>query len=199
MSIIEGDALKVTLPKVTKVVSNLPYSISSEITFRLLRELEFEQAILMYQKEYAQRLLATPGTSEYSRLSINIGYQAEVEHLMDVPANMFYPEPAVDSVVVRLKHSTKKPRAKDDTVFFWMVTGIFSYPNKQLRKALRIWFRNLNVDRDLVDVVLDNCQGYIESNERLRTIAIEKLIVLADALLLLIEEEKLPDPRGNTF
>jgi 16S rRNA (adenine1518-N6/adenine1519-N6)-dimethyltransferase len=199
VSIIQGDALRVTLPNVTKVVSNLPYSISSEITFRMLRELEFEQAVLMYQKEFAQRLHATPGTSEYSRLSVNIGYQAEVEHLMDVPANMFYPVPAVDSVVVRLKHSTQIPRAKDDNVFFWMVTGIFSYPNKHLRRAMRIWFRNLKVDRDLVDVVLDNCEGQLKSDDRLRTIAIDKLVVLADALLLLIEDGKLPDPRGNAL
>lgn len=197
VSIIEGDALKVPLPEVTKVVSNLPYSISSEITFRMLRELEFEQAILMYQKEFAQRLHATPGTSEYSRLSVNIGYQAEVEHLMDVPADMFYPIPAVDSVVVRLKHYTQGPRAKNDDVFFWMINGIFPYPNKHLRKALRIWFRNLKVDKNLADVVLESCKEYPKGDERLRTIAIDKLVNLSDSLLHLIEAGDLPDPRGS--
>lgn len=197
ITIIEGDALKVPLPNVTKIVSNLPYSISSEITFRILRELEFEQAILMYQKEYAQRLQAIPGTSEYSRLSVNIGYQAEVEHLMDVPADKFYPVPAVDSVVVRLKKSTKVPRAKNDDVFFWMINGIFSYPNKHLRKAMRIWFRNLRVDQNLVDVVLEHCTSGPRGDDRLRTIAIGKLVMLADSLLILIEDGKLPDPRGN--
>jgi len=197
ITIIEGDALKVPLPNVTKIVSNLPYSISSEITFRMLRELEFEQAILMYQKEFAQRLHAIPGTSEYSRLSVNIGYQAEVEHLMDVPADKFYPVPAVDSVVVRLKKSTQVPRAKSDDVFFWMINGIFPYPNKHLRSALRIWFRNLKVDRGLVDVVLESCKGSPKSDDRLRTIPIEKLVQLADSLLTLIDESKLPDPRGN--
>ena len=197
ISIIEGDALKVPLPVVTKIVSNLPYSIASEITFRMLREINFEQAILMYQKEYAQRLHATPGTSKYSRLTVNIRYQAEVEHLMEVPADMFYPIPAVDSVVVRLKHNTLGPRAKSDDVFFWMVRGIFSYPNKHLRKALRIWFRNLNVDKNLAEVALDNCEGYPKSDDRLRTIDIEKLVTLADVLLDLVEDGKIPDPRGN--
>lgn len=197
ISIIEGDALTVSLPIVTKVVSNLPYSISSEITFRILRELEFEQAILMYQKEFAQRLHAAPGTSEYSRLTVNIGYQAEVEHLLEVPADMFYPVPAVDSVVVRLKHRTLGPRAKSDDVFFWMVNGIFSYPNKHLRKALMIWFRNLNVEKNLADILLNHCKGHPKSDTRLRSITIEELVILADMLLDLIEDEKLPNPRGN--
>jgi len=197
VSIIEGDALKVELPIVTKIVSNLPYSISSEITFRMLREMKFEQAVLMFQKEFAQRLHATPGSSEYSRLSVNIGYQAEVEHLMDVPANMFYPVPAVDSVVVKLKHYTQGPRAKDDDVFFWMINGIFPYPNKHLRKALRIWFRNLKVDKNMADAVLENCKECPKADERLRTIAIEKLVNLSDSLLHLIEAGDLPDPRGS--
>ncbi|MGY5860733.1 MAG: 16S rRNA (adenine(1518)-N(6)/adenine(1519)-N(6))-dimethyltransferase RsmA [Candidatus Thorarchaeota archaeon] len=197
ITIIEGDALKVPLPNVTKIVSNLPYSISSEITFRILRELEFEQAILMYQKEFAKRLHAIPGTSEYSRLSVNIGYQAEVEHLMDVPADKFYPEPAVDSVVVRLKQSTRIPRAKSDDVFFWMINGIFPYPNKHLRKALRIWFRNLKVEKDLAGVVIDSCEDNPKGDDRLRTIPIEKLVLLADSLVKFIDNGKLPDPRGN--
>lgn len=197
ITIIEGDALKVPLPDVTKIVSNLPYSISSEITFRMLRELDFEQAILMYQKEFAQRLQAIPGTSEYSRLSVNIGYQAEVQHLMDVSADKFYPMPAVDSVVVRLKKSTQIPRAKSDDVFFWMINGIFPYPNKNLRKAMRIWFRNLKVEKNLVDVVLEYCNGSPRGDERLRSIPIEKLVQLADSVLTVIDNGRLPDPRGN--
>ena len=196
ITIIEGNALVVPLPNVTKVVSNLPYSISSEITFRMLRELKFDQAILMYQKEFAQRLQAGPGSPEYSRLSVNIGYQAEVEHIMEVPADRFYPVPAVDSVVVRVKHSTRIRRAKNDDVFFWMVNGIFSYPNKNLRKALRIWFRNLKVDKSLADSVLE-LNTDPKGDDRLRTIPIESLVKLADTLLLLVDDERLPDPRGN--
>jgi len=197
VSIVEGDALEISLPNVTKVVSNLPYSISSEITFKILREIEFEQAVLMYQKEFAQRLHASPGSSDYSRLSVNVGYQAEVEYLMDVPANMFYPIPVVDSVVVRLKHFTNGPHAKNDDVFFWMVNGIFPYPNKHLRKALRIWFQNMKVNKNLTDVVLEYCNEYPKGDERLRTISIEKLVILSDSLLYLIEAGELPGPRGN--
>ena len=194
ISIIEGDALSVQLPEVTKIVSNLPYSISSEITFRILQELNFEQAILMYQKEFAARLQATPGSSEYSRLSVNIQYLGIVEHILDVPANLFYPEPAVDSVVVRLKKVRHEPQARSEDVFFWMINGIFSYPNKKLRNALRIWFRNLDVDQKLVDDVLKHCKGQSRDDDKLRTIPIENLILLSDSILMFIEEGKLPRP-----
>ena len=197
VSIIEGDALSLNLPEVTKVVSNLPYSISSEVTFRLLRELRFEQAVLMYQKEFAQRMYAEPGTQNYSRLTINIKYQAEVEHLMEVSANLFYPIPAVDSVVVRLKHRTKGPRAKNDYIFHWMVTGLYSYPNKNLKKALGIWFRNIGADKKLVDSVIASCHGSLKNDDRLRTISVDNLILLADSVLGSIEEGTLPDPRGR--
>ncbi len=195
IDIIEGDALTIALPEVTKIVSNLPYSISSEITFRLLRELRFEQAILMYQKEFAQRLYADAGTQDYSRLTINIKYQAEVECLMEVPATLFYPVPAVDSVVVRMKHRTEGPKAKSDFVFHWMVTGLYSYPNKNLKKALGIWFRNLGVDKKLTEPVINNCRGSLKGDERLRTISIDNLVVLADSILGSIEDGTLPDPR----
>ncbi len=196
ITIIEGDALVIALPETTKVVSNLPYSISSEITFRLLREHRFNQAVLMYQKEFAQRLHADPGTQDYSRLTINIRYQAEVDRLMDVPATMFYPMPEVDSVVVRMKHRTQGPRAKRDDVFHWMVTGLYSYPNKTLRKALGIWFRNIGVEKSLAEEIVHNCLGHPKGDDRLRNIGIEDLVVLADSILGSIEEGRIPDPRG---
>jgi 16S rRNA (adenine1518-N6/adenine1519-N6)-dimethyltransferase len=195
VNIIEGDALTATFPEVTKIVSNLPYSISSEITFRLLRELKFEQAVLMYQKEFAKRLYAEPRTQDYSRLTINIKYLADVEHIMDVPATQFYPVPAVDSVVVIMKHRTRGTRAKSDYIFHWMVTGLYSYPNKNLRKALGIWFRNMGVDKKLAESVINRCHGSLNIDDRLRTISVDRLVVLADSVLELIEGGLLPDPR----
>ena len=195
VSIIEGDALTVDLPRVNKVISNLPYSISSDITFRILREMEFEEAILMYQKEFSSRLVASPGTTEYSRLTINIQYYAEVEEILEVPASMFYPVPAVDSTVVRMVPRSKGLFARDDTVFHWMIGGIYPYPNKNLRKALRIWFRNLGFDKTLSDDVLKRLDGVLKGDERLRSIRLDELVSLADVLLDLIEDRIVADPR----
>jgi 16S rRNA (adenine1518-N6/adenine1519-N6)-dimethyltransferase len=198
VTVLEGDALTIELPEANKVVSNLPYSISSEITFRLLRELKFDQAVLMYQKEFAQRLLAEPFSQDYSRLTINIRYQADVEHVMDVPASMFFPTPAVDSIVVRIRHLVDGPKARSDDVFFWMVAGLLSYPNKNLRNALRIWFRNLGVEKNQVDIVIERCQKTLNGSERMRTISIDSFVVLADSILDSIEEGVVPDPRSES-
>jgi 16S rRNA (adenine1518-N6/adenine1519-N6)-dimethyltransferase len=195
VNIIEGDVLIVDLPRANKIVSNLPYSISSEVTFRILREIKFEQAILMYQKEFASRLVAAPGTTEYSRLTINVQYYVDVEEILEVPAELFYPLPAVDSTVVRMTPRSKGIFARDDSVFHWMIGGIYPYPNKNLRKALRIWFRNLGIDKNLSDDVLTHLKGVVTGDERLRSINLDTLVSLSDVLLVLIEEESIADPR----
>ena len=195
VNIIEGDALKVDLPKVTKIVANLPYSISSEITFRVLREMDFEVAFLMYQKEFASRLVASPGTTEYSRLTINVQYYADVEEILEVPADMFYPVPAVDSTVVRMTPRSEGSFARDESVFHWMIGGIYPYPNKNLRKALQIWFRNLRIDKTLSDEVIKRLEGILTGTERLRSIRLDQLIMLADVLLDLLSDGTIADPR----
>ena len=195
VNIIEGDALTVDLPKVNKIISNLPYSISSDITFRILREMEFEMALLMYQREFASRLVASPGTTEYSRLSINVQYYVDVEEILEVPADMFYPVPAVDSVVVKMTARKTGPFARDVTVFHWLIGGIYSYPNKILRKALRIWFRNLGIDKTLSDEMLTSMGGVLTGEERLRSIGLDELVCLAEVLLEFIENDTIKDPR----
>ena len=195
VNIIEGDALTLDLPRVNKIVANLPYSISSEITFRILREIEFDEAILMYQKEFASRLVAFPGTTEYSRLTINVQYYAEVDELLEVPADMFYPIPTVDSTVVRMTPRKKGSFARDDAVFHWMIRGIYPYPNKNLRNALQIWFRNLRIDKSLSDEVLIRLEGVLTGKERLRSINLDQLVRLSDILLGLIDEGIITGPR----
>jgi len=198
VDIIQGDALTIDLPEVDRVVSNLPYSISSPITFRLLEEAKFKYAILMYQSEFAQRMVAEPGSSNYSRLSVDIQYLARIQEIMNVPATDFYPVPAVDSKVVRVEVRKEGPFAKDKYILFWFVHGIYSYPNKVLRKALRIWFKNLGQDRSLVDEVIRRTTGVVEGTERLRGLNQERIVILADILLELIEEAKMQDPRGKS-
>ena len=195
VNVIEGDAMKVELPEVNKVVANLPYSISSEVTFRLLKELKFETAVLMYQKEFAFRMVAEPGTSEYSRLTVNVQYHADVELLMDVSADMFYPVPAVDSTVVKITPRKEGQYAEDATVFHWMIRGIYPYPNKNIRRALQIWFRNLGHDKQLSQEVLKRAEKYLEGDEKLRSLDRNTLIRIADVLLEMITDGLIIDPR----
>lgn len=197
LDVIEGDALSVSLPASNKVVANLPYSISSPITFRLLDEVPFESAVLMYQKEFAERLLSRPGSRDYSRLTIDVTYRADIERIRNVQAREFYPVPKVDSMVVRVVPRSSGPHARDNTVFHWLIRSIYSYPNKQLRKALRISFRNLHYDDETSERLVRSCLGSFTGNERLRELGLEDLVKLSDSVLDMIENGMLRDPRSN--
>jgi len=91
VEVIHGDALKVEFSEsafkssFNKIVSNLPYSISSEITFKLLKY-PFEMAVLMYQYEFARRMAALHGSKEYGKLSICVQYRAAPEYEVSDPA-----------------------------------------------------------------------------------------------------------------
>lgn len=85
-----------------KIIGNIPYHISSSIVFRL-SEIEFDLAVLMVQKDFALRMIAEPGSAQYSRLSVNCAYWFDVELLKVVGKENFEPEPKVDSAVITLK------------------------------------------------------------------------------------------------
>jgi len=130
-----GDALQIELPKFNKVVANLPYGISSDITFRLLKR-KFELAILMYQREFAERLVAKPGSDDYGRLTVNAYYRASVELLGEVPPEAFFPQPKVTSAIVRLKPREPPFDVADESMFFNVVRALFQHRRQRVRNAL---------------------------------------------------------------
>lgn len=103
LEIIQGDFLKVDLPYFDVCVSNTPYSISSPLVFKLLNHRpQFRSAVLMFQREFAMRLVAKPGDPLYCRLTVNTQLLADVYHVMKVGRNNFKPPPKVESSVVRM-------------------------------------------------------------------------------------------------
>ena len=104
LEIVVGDFLKVDLPYFDICISNTPYQISSPLVFKLLQHRPlWRSAILMFQREFAMRLVAKPGDPMYCRLSANVQLLAKVEHVMKVGKNNFRPPPQVESSVVRLE------------------------------------------------------------------------------------------------
>mmetsp|Transcript_16639 Transcript_16639/g.28561 ORF Transcript_16639/g.28561 Transcript_16639/m.28561 type:complete len:376 (+) Transcript_16639:46-1173(+) len=104
LEIIHGDFMKVPLPYFDLCVANIPYNISSPLTFKLLAHRPvFRAAVIMYQHEFAMRLVARPGDSLYCRLAANTQLLARVNHLLKVGKNNFRPPPKVDSSVVRIE------------------------------------------------------------------------------------------------
>ncbi|WP_336135835.1 16S ribosomal RNA methyltransferase A [Natronomonas amylolytica] len=135
LTVIEGDALDVDFPDFTASVSNLPYGVSSEITFRLLPE--GKPTVLMFQKEFAERMAAEPGTDEYGRLSVTAGHYAEVEVVEPVPKEAFSPAPAVESAVVRTTPREPEYEVPDDEAFMKLVRAVFTQRRKTMRNAVR--------------------------------------------------------------
>lgn len=135
VTIIHGNALKVDFPRFDKVVANLPYSISSDITFKLLKH-QFKLGILMYQREFAMRMVAHVGDEDYSRLSVHVQHYADVEIIMNVSPGAFTPPPEVESSVVKLVPRPAAYSLKDNEIFMKLVTAAFTQRRKRLRNAL---------------------------------------------------------------
>ncbi|XP_060047277.1 probable dimethyladenosine transferase isoform X1 [Erinaceus europaeus] len=110
LQVMVGDVLKADLPFFDACVANLPYQISSPFIFKLLLHRPFFRcAVLMFQREFALRLVAKPGDKLYCRLSINTQLLARVDHLMKVGKNNFKPPPKVESSVVRIEPRNPPP------------------------------------------------------------------------------------------
>ena len=135
LEIIHGDVLKIEFPKFDKVVSNIPYTISSPITFKILKY-DFKKAILTYQKEFAERLIAKPGEKNYSRISVACSYYARVKILEYLPPSVFYPKPKITSAIVEIKKRKSPPFKIDEKKYFSLVKDLFIHKKKTVRKAL---------------------------------------------------------------
>ncbi len=139
VELIYGDALKIdfeTLPKFNKIVSNLPFQISSPITFKFL-EYNFDLAVLIYQKECADRMIATPGNKDYSRLSVGVYYKAKCEALEVIPKICFEPQPKVDSCIIRLIPRSDPPFSVIDKKFFFDLTkNLFNHRRKKIKNTI---------------------------------------------------------------
>lgn len=110
LSILIGDVCKTTLPAFDVCISNTPYQISSPLVFKLLAmEPPPRVCILMFQREFALRLVARPGDPMYCRLSVNAQFFARCSHVMKVGRNNFKPPPQVESSVVRIEPKHPRP------------------------------------------------------------------------------------------
>jgi 16S rRNA (adenine1518-N6/adenine1519-N6)-dimethyltransferase len=135
LTVIEGDALEVDLPEFTASVSNLPYGVSSQIAFRLFPEKK--PLVLMFQQEFAERMVAEPDTSEYGRLSVSSQHYADIELVESIPKEAFSPPPAVQSAVVRAIPREPDYAVEDEEFFLRFVKALFTQRRKTIRNAIR--------------------------------------------------------------
>ncbi len=148
ITVVEGDVLKVSLPTFNKAIAAPPYYLSSKLVQFLLGH-KVDCAVLIVQKEFADRLTAKVGTEDYSWLTVTVYPKAQVDLLDLVPKDMFYPAPEVDSIIIRIKPWSQPPFIVKDEVFFGkMVKWLFTERNKKLANALEPFIKStLKMDK----------------------------------------------------
>ncbi len=161
------------------VIGNLPYNVSTPVLETLIDHRErFRRAVLMFQKEVADRLAASPGGRSYGALTVLVGLHARVRRLLRVGKKSFHPIPRVDSTVVELDFDLPhSPPAPDEARFRAVVKGAFSHRRKTLQNALLAAFPAW--DRDAVGRVLADCR--IEPGRRAETLSIDDFLRLSEA------------------
>lgn len=157
VDVIYGDCLDVDLEQLLRpfveqglslvFAANLPYYITTPILFRVLESsLPIRRAVVMVQREVADRMVAGPGTKTYGVLSVGVQFRAHVERLFTVPPSAFMPQPGVDSAVVLLDCTRRREIAVEDEVQFRrVVRAAFSTRRKTLLNALT---GGLGVDKE---------------------------------------------------
>jgi len=186
--LIHGDFLRQNLPQLIqdtfgdtpfKVVANIPYGITSPILDRLFGVASgWDRAVLMMQREVAERLIAEPGTPEYSAISVFAQYHSRVEIVQRVSRTVFYPPPEVDSAIVRFTPLPKRLPPDEEKRLFRVVRAAFGQRRKTLLNALS---GGLGLPREQVEAGLRNAG--IDPQRRGETLTLEEFIVLSRWLL----------------
>lgn len=165
------DATKVLWPACDVFISNVPYHVTSPILMRLL-EHDYKRAVLTVQKEYAERMVAGPGTKDYSRLSIAVYCRAVCENLGTLPPGAFSPPPKVSSSIVRLRPRRFPFKVMDRKLYYELVRVLFSHRRKMIGTTLR---RSFGVPTG-VDVPFER--------QRVEELAPEEIAKIADAVAM---------------
>lgn len=201
VEIVTGDALRVDLDAVCpppaanwKVVANIPYGITGPLVARLLLSGavggrppgRFPLMVLMVQEEVARRMTAAPGGKDYGAFTLLVRYHAEVESILRVSRNCFFPPPEVGSAVVRLRARARPPVEADPGTLFALVRAAFAQRRKSLRNALAAGLRGAEGRAGVEDGVVQAAlrQAGIDGGRRGETLSLEEFAALARAWAL---------------
>ena len=167
-------------PEKLTVIGNLPYGISSQILIKLIQSRSVvERAVLMFQKELAQRLMAQPGSREYGRITAMLRYCADIRILTNVKSTVFYPPPKVDSTVIEIKFTpTTADEVHDEVMLFSVIKAAFGNRRKTLKNALSAGAFHINSQQ--IAEALESAG--IDPSRRAETLEPFELVSLANCL-----------------
>lgn len=187
VSVIHADILKFDIPAFAAevgasrltVLGNLPYHISSQVLAKLIAERTVVgRAVLMFQREMADRIVARPGGRDYGRLAVLVAYCAEVRPLIGVGAPRFYPRPKIDSAVLAVDFVDPPHPARDESFLFRVVRAAFGQRRKTLRNALSGGDLGLSASEAKAGL---EAAG-IDPTRRAETVGVAEFVALSHAL-----------------
>jgi 16S rRNA (adenine1518-N6/adenine1519-N6)-dimethyltransferase len=174
-----GELVRQSGPPIV-VMGNLPYNISSQVLLRLIQaRADIQRAILMFQKELVDRLMAMVGSKEYGRITVMLRYCADIRSLARISAHMFFPKPRVNSEVVeiRFKPVIENP-ADDETMLVKTIKASFGQRRKTLKNALSAGIPSLS----LPEAARFLLQADIDPVRRAETLSIAEFVRLSNLL-----------------
>ena len=151
LKLLQGDALSTNasehLADPVRIIANLPYNIGTELLVRWLTSKTWpsfwQSMTLMFQKEVANRIVASPGSEAYGRLSVMSQWRCDTKIAFNVPATAFTPPPKVESALVHFE-ALKEPKFPAEVeVLEFVVSKAFNQRRKMLRGALKGYFQNV--------------------------------------------------------
>lgn len=154
INIISKDILTVDIAKeITaknseriKIIGNIPYNITTEILFKIFESRAYiSEAVLMMQKEVAQRLTSKPGLKDYGILAVQTQHYCKPTVLFGVPPTAFFPKPTVNSSIVRLVFEERGGNVTDEALFKKIVKDSFGKRRKVMRNSLKDLFAEKNI------------------------------------------------------
>ena len=190
----EADILRLDLNAVANevdqslvVMGNLPYNISSQVIVQLIHARNrVDRAVLMLQKEMAQRICAGPGSKTYGRLSVMLQYCATARELMQVKAAQFFPAPKVDSTVIGIRFTSPPPfPAVDEALLFRVIKAAFGKRRKTLRNALSQ--SDLQLHPATCERLLTEAE--IDPTRRAETLSVEDFVRLGNAVASILKQK----------
>jgi 16S rRNA (adenine1518-N6/adenine1519-N6)-dimethyltransferase len=145
LEIVRGDALELDLsiiaPSPARIIANLPYGASTEMLARWLGVEPwppwYDKMVLMFQKEVAERIIASPGNKTYGRLSVLAQWRSKPRILLNLPPKAFTPSPKVDSILVKIKPRDEPEEAGTPVALQKVVAAAFGQRRKMLRQSLK--------------------------------------------------------------
>ncbi|MFH1152878.1 MAG: 16S rRNA (adenine(1518)-N(6)/adenine(1519)-N(6))-dimethyltransferase RsmA [Pseudomonadota bacterium] len=197
VTVINQDIFKVDLhalspEKPLVVLGNLPYNISSQILILLVENRNLiSKAVLMFQKELAERIIASPGGRDYGRLSAVMQYCSRIRTIADIQARLFFPKPDVESRVIEVVFSGTTPLAPDQERFlFTVIKAAFSKRRKTLRNSLS--GPELGLSAQEAGIALE--KAGLDPARRAETLTVQDFLSLTTTLLQQSGEQKHPWP-----